>query len=253
VSAGVVVVGGGSSVCREIAEAFRRRGDRVHVADVDRAALAATVAANPGMGGTVCDVGSDADVERLFAEAGWLGGVDVLVNGVGIGGPRAPVEEVTVDEWQTVLNVDVTGTFRCIRAVAGGMKERGSGSIVNFSSCSARTAPPLRSPYVAAKTAIEGLTRSLARELGPYGVRCNAIVPGAIENDRLRSILTRNAEAKAVSVDEYRAEVLRYVSLRRSIELDEFAGLVLFLCSDAGRGITGQLLNLDGNVEWEEG
>jgi NAD(P)-dependent dehydrogenase (short-subunit alcohol dehydrogenase family) len=253
VSSGVVVVGGGSSVCREIAEAFLRRDDRVHVADVDEAAVAATLAANPGMRGTVCDVGSDADVERLFADAAWLGAVDVLVNGVGIGGPRAPVEEVTVDEWQSVLNVDVTGTFRCIRAVAGGMKERGRGSIVNFSSCSTRTAPPLRSPYVAAKAAIEGLTRSLARELGPYGVRCNAIVPGAIENERLRGIFERNADARGVTVEEYRAEVLRYVSLRRSIELDEFADLVLFLCSDAARGITGQLLSLDGNVEWEDG
>jgi NAD(P)-dependent dehydrogenase (short-subunit alcohol dehydrogenase family) len=207
---------------------------------------------NPGLHGTVADIGSDEDVERLFREAlTWMGHADVLVNCVGIAGPRAPIEEIELDEWSHVLDVNVTGFFRCTRLAVPGMKERGHGSIVNFSSCSSHLAPPLRAAYVTSKAAVEGLTRCLARELGPYGVRCNAILPGAIDNERFQTIVERNAAARGLSPDDYRAELLRYVSLRRAIAVEEFADLVLYLCSHSARGVTGQLIRLDGNVEWE--
>lgn len=204
------------------------------------------------MRGTVADIGRDDDVERLFREAlDWMDHVDVLVNCVGIAGPRAPVEDIPPDGWNEVLNVNITGFFRCIKLAVPGMKERRHGSIVNFSSCSSHLAPPLRAAYVTSKAAVEGLTRCLARELGPYDVRCNAILPGAIDNERFQTIVERNAAARRMPAAEYRGELLRYVSLRRAIDMDEFADLVLFLCSPTGRGITGQLIRLDGNVEWE--
>ncbi|MGH3040204.1 MAG: SDR family NAD(P)-dependent oxidoreductase, partial [Gaiellaceae bacterium] len=145
----MLVTGAGESVGRVIAEAFLSRGDRVHICDVDAPAVEATLADNPGMRGTVADIGEDGDVERLFDEAqGWLGHVEVLVNCVGIAGPRAPVESIPLDEWNLVRNVNVTGFFRCTRLAAPGMKERRHGSIVNFSSCSSHLAPPLRAAYV---------------------------------------------------------------------------------------------------------
>lgn len=224
----------------------------MHICDVLPTGVQATLADNLGMRGTIADVGEDDDVERLFHEAqDWLGHVDVLVNCVGIAGPRAPVESIPLDEWSHVLNVNVTGFFRCTRLAVPGMKERRHGSIVNFSSCSSHLSPPLRAAYVASKAAVEGFTRCLARELGPYDVRCNAILPGAIHNQRLQTIVERNAAARGVKAAEYRDELLRYVSLRRAIDMDEFADLVLFLCSSQARGITGQLIRLDGNVEWE--
>jgi NAD(P)-dependent dehydrogenase (short-subunit alcohol dehydrogenase family) len=215
-------------------------------------AVETALTANPSMRGTVADVGSDEDVGRLFDDAfEWMGHADVLVNGVGIAGPRAPIEELSAEDWNEVLNVNVTGFARCVRRALPGMKERSHGSIINFSSCSSHLAPPMRSVYVASKAAVEGLTRCVAREVGPLGVRCNAILPGAINNERLQRIFDRNAAARGITVAEYSQEVLSYVSLRRSIEMDEFAELVLFLCSDAARGISGQLIRLDGNMEWE--
>jgi NAD(P)-dependent dehydrogenase (short-subunit alcohol dehydrogenase family) len=250
---GVLVTGAGDSVGRVIAEAFLRRGDRVHICDIDPERVRATLEANPGMGGTVADIASDADVDRLHEEAlEHVAELDVLVNCVGAAGPRAEIEAVSSEDWNAIMDVNVTGFVRCIARLVPDMKARGRGSIVNFSSGSTCTAPPLRTPYVASKAAVEGMTRSLARELGPYGVRCNAILPGAIENGRLRAIVERNAEAHGVSPEDYRQELVRYISLRRTIEMDEFADLVLFLCSAGGRGITGQLLRLDGNVEWED-
>lgn len=248
----MLVTGGGSSTPRRIAEAFHALGDRVHVCDRDAAAVEATARANPGLRGTVADVGDPAEVERVVAEAlGWLGGVDVLVNAVGISGPRAAVEDVTYEQWDEVMRVDVGSFFAFAKLLAPGMKAQGDGCIVNFSSASSHLAPPFRAPYVAAKSAVEGLTRCLARELGPHGVRVNAILPGAIENERMQGIFERSAAAEGVTVEAFREGFLQYASLRRTIQMDELADLVLFLCSPSGSGITGQLLRLDGNLEWE--
>jgi NAD(P)-dependent dehydrogenase (short-subunit alcohol dehydrogenase family) len=248
----VVITGGGDSVCRVIAEAFLAQGDNVHICDLREESVSATVAANPGLRGTVADVGEDAHVERLFADAGdWMNGVDVLVNGVGIAGPHALTENTATADWATALNVNVIGMVRCIRKVLPGMKERRRGAILNFSSCSAQTAPPNRSVYVASKAAVDGLTRCLAREVGPYGITCNAIQPGAIENERLTQIIARNAKARGQTAHEFRERALEFVSLRRTVGMQEIAGYVVFLCSDEARAITGQLLRIDGNFEWE--
>ena len=248
----VVITGGGDSVCRVIAEAFLERGDKVHVCDVREESVSATVAANPELRATVADVGNDADVERLFLEvADWMPHVDVLVNGVGVAGPHAPAEETDPTEWNHVFNVNVVGMVRCLRHVVPGMKANGHGTIVNFSSCSSQTVPPNRTVYVASKAAVDGLTRSLARELGPYGITCNAVLPGAIENDRLAQIIARSAHARGQSPEAYREEALKFCSLRRTVDMQEIAHYVVFLCSNEARAITGQLLRIDGNFEWE--
>ena len=249
----VVLTGAGDSVGRVIAEAFLSRGNKVHIADIREEAVAATLEANPKMHGTVADTGKVEDVEKLFQKAlGWMGNVDVLIYCVGIGGPRACVEDISFAQWDEVITANLNGFFFCVKQVVPEMKKRRHGAIVAFSSVSSRTAVPLRSPYVASKAGLEGLTRCLARELGPSGIRCNAILPGPINNARLQRVLQRNADARRISVEEVEAEVLAYVSLGRKIEMREFADLVLYLTSEKGRSITGQLIELGGNVEWED-
>lgn len=250
---GVVITGGGDSVGRVMAEKFLAQGDRVHICDVNADALTVTLAANPGMTGTVGSVGVAADVKRIFADAHIaLGQVDVLVNAVGIAGPRGPLESLDNAAWEETIATNLNGMFYCLKEVLPGMKQRRHGVIVNFSSSSTKTGLPNRTPYIASKAAVEGLTHTLAREVGPFNIRCNAILPGAINNARLKFILERTAKAQGVSVEEAEAGLLRYISMRTKIEPEELADTVLFLASDKARHITGQMIEVSGLAEWEE-
>ena len=251
-SENVVITGGGDSVGRVIAAKCLARGDRVHICDVREEPLQRTLQANPGMRGTVADVGKASDVATLFEQVrAWMHPVSVLVNVVGVAGPLAGIEDIKNEEWDDVIHVNVNSMFYCIKEVVPGMKEAGRGSIVNFSSGSTRTLPPMRTPYVASKYAIEGLTRTLARELGPHNIRCNVILPGMINNARMQGMMERTAEATGKSVEEIEAEHLNYISMRTKIEPDEIADMVLFLASGAAPHVTGQLVGVCGNAEWE--
>ncbi len=248
----VLVTGAGDSVGRVIAETFADQGARVHICDIREDAVNKTLSENPEMSGSTCNVGSKPEVDRLFDEVSRnLGHVDVLVNCVGIAGPNVPLEAIKEDEWQSVLQINVTGMFYLMQKAIPGMKERRSGAIVNFSSSSTRSGLPNRTAYIVSKYAVEGLTRNAARELGPYNIRCNAVLPGAINNARLQEIFGRCANEAGVSIEEYEAEALRYISMRTKIELDELANAVWFLASDMAPHITGVLLEVSGGHEWE--
>jgi NAD(P)-dependent dehydrogenase (short-subunit alcohol dehydrogenase family) len=252
VTENVLVTGGADSVGRVMAERFLARGDKVHICDVREDALRDTLAANPGMRGTVANVGDPRAVERTFADAAaWLGDVTVLVNNVGIAGPRAAMEDIAYADWDQTITVNLSGMFYCMKHAIPGMKRQGRGAIVNFSTGSTRTRLPLRAPYVAAKAGVEGLTLNAARELGPYNIRCNAILPGMINNARMQRIVRANAEATGRTPESIEGEYLKYISMRTKIEPNEIADMVLFLASDAARKVTGELISVSGNVEWE--
>lgn len=249
----VLVTGGADSVGRVMAEAFAARGDRVHICDVQPDALAATLAANPGMRGTLADVGDPTALARTIAEAtAWLGEISVLVNNVGIGGPRAGIEDIALDAWDRTLAVNVTAMFHAMQLVVPGMKRHGGGAIVNFSSGSTRTRLPGRTAYVVSKFAVEGLTLNAARELGPHGIRVNAILPGMIDNARMRGIVAAKARETGRPPDAIEADYLRFISLRAKTQPADLAAMVLFLASDAGRLVTGELIAVSGNLEWED-
>ncbi len=249
----VVITGGGDSVGRVMAEKFLAQGDRVHICDVNGDALAATLAANPGMTGTAGSVGAPEDVKRIFAEAfAAMGRVDVLVNAVGIAGPHGAIETLDNAAWEQTININLNGMFYCMKEVLPGMKARRQGVIINFSSGSTRTGLPNRTPYVASKYAVEGLTHTAARELGPHNIRCNAILPGAINNQRMQMVIERNAAAQGLTPAELKERLLRYISMRTMIEPEELADTVLFLASDKARHITGQMIEVSGLCEWEE-
>jgi NAD(P)-dependent dehydrogenase (short-subunit alcohol dehydrogenase family) len=252
VSQNVLVTGAGQSVGRVMAEKFLARGDRVHICDLDDGLLQGTLKANPGLRGTRCDVGQEAEVDRLFQDAfAWLGHVDVLVNAVGISGPRGPIESLSFADWRATMAANLDSMFLTVRKAAPGMKQNKRGAIVNFSTGSTRTVMPFRTPYNASKAGVEGLTRTLARELGPDGIRVNAILPGAIDNQRFKNVIGRIAEQSGRRYEEVEQEQLQYVSMRTKISPAELADMVLFLCSDSARHVTGQLIGVDGNLEWE--
>lgn len=249
----VLVTGAGDSVGRAIAERFLQKGAEVHICDVRGDAVAATLAANPGMSGSVTDVGVRAEVDALFADVrANVGDLTILVNVVGMAGPRAAIEDIDEDEWDKTIGVNLSGMFYTMKRAVPMLKANGGGSIVNFSTCSTRTGIPFRAPYIASKAGVEGLTKNSARELGPSGIRVNAILPGIINNDRFRFIVQRNVDATGRSFDDIENDYLKYVSLRCKVELSEFADMVEFITSDAGKKITGEIIAVSGNMEWEE-
>ena len=245
----VMVTAGGAGIGRAIAEAFAVDGARVHVCDVDEAALEDFARACPGARATRADVASQADVDRFFDEAqAWLGGLDVLVNNAGIAGPTARVEDIDPPDWERTLAINVNGQFYCARRAVPLLKAAGGGSIVNLSSSAGVMGFPLRTPYAASKWAVVGFTKSLSMELGAFGIRVNAICPGAVAGPRIERVIAADAEARGLSVETVRGSVLSQNSLEEFIEPESIARQVLFLCSPAGRQISGQAISVDGDT-----
>jgi NAD(P)-dependent dehydrogenase (short-subunit alcohol dehydrogenase family) len=248
----VVVTAGAGGAGRVIAAMFADAGAKVLTCDLDARAVAAYASARPDIAVLEGDVGDERTVERVFAEAERRHGpVDVLVNNVGIAGPTAAVEDISTADWAQSLQANLTSHFLCARRAVPNMKARGSGLIVNISSGSAKVGLPLRLPYVVTKGAILSLTTNLARELGPHGIRVNAILPGAIRGERIQRVISAKAKALGVPAADYERDMLRYVSLRTLVEPEDIAAMIVFLASPAGCRVTGQLIGVDGNVEYE--
>jgi len=249
----VVVTAGGQGIGYAITEQFRAAGARAFICDVEPARLAAAREGLPGIGTAVADVADPAAVAALFDAAfEYLGGIDVLVNNAGIGGLRAAVEDIDAAEWARVMAVNIGGAFHCVKQVVPRMKAQQSGCIINISTASVRTGLPLRTSYVTSKHGVMGLTQNLARELGPAGIRVNAILPGLIDNARGRALVQRAADEAGVSFAEAEADALRYISMRCWIDPHEVGDVAVFLASDAARHISGQFISVCGNAEWEE-
>jgi NAD(P)-dependent dehydrogenase (short-subunit alcohol dehydrogenase family) len=181
-----------------------------------------------------------------------LGGLDVLVNNCGIAGPRGAIEDLSVEEWDRTIRVNLSGMFYALRAVLPVFKAQRAGCIINISTTSARTGLPRRLPYVASKAGVLGLTTNVAREVGPWNIRCNAILPGIVDNPRGRRIVAQVAAEKGVTAEAMETEFLRYTSMRSWVQPGEVADLAVFLASPGARHISGQLIGVCGNVEWEE-
>jgi NAD(P)-dependent dehydrogenase (short-subunit alcohol dehydrogenase family) len=246
----VIITAGASGIGLQTARAFVEEGAKVHVCDVDEAALAALQTSDPALGRTVCDVSDRDAVARLFDDAiGWLGGLDVLVNNAGIAGPTEPVDRIAPEEWDRCVDVCLTSQFNCTRLAVEHLKKSGNASIINLSSAAGKHGFALRTPYAAAKWGVIGFTKSLAIELGPYGIRSNAILPGVVEGERIQRVFEGKARARNVSVAEIEAEALSRVSLRTMVTARQLADQILFLCSPRGRTISGQAVSVCGDIQ----
>jgi NAD(P)-dependent dehydrogenase (short-subunit alcohol dehydrogenase family) len=245
-----IVTAGAGGIGRAIADALIGHGARVHVCDVDPAALEAFQAAHATAGTTRADVAEEGDVARLFADAtARLGGLDLLVNNAGIAGPTGAVEAIAVAEWRRCLDIGLTGQFLCTRLAVPLLKAAGGGAIVNMSSAAGRFGYAWRTPYAAAKWGVIGFTQSLAKELGPANIRVNAILPGIVAGPRIERVIAARAQQEGVSYEAMEQTYLDRVSLRRMVTAEDVAGTVLWLVSAAGANISGQSIGVDGNVE----
>ncbi|MEF8841098.1 MAG: SDR family oxidoreductase [Haloarculaceae archaeon] len=186
----------------------------------------------------------DATVERF-------GGLDCLVNNAGIAGPTKPVEEVTVDEWNHTMDVNVLGPFLCTKHAAPHLRESKQGSLINIGSISGKRPLADRTPYTASKMAVIGLTRTLAFELGEDDVTVNTICPGATRGDRIERVIQGQADAQGISFEEAKRKVFSEdAALGRLVEPEDVAGMVAYLASERGRRITAQDVNVDGGTVW---
>jgi NAD(P)-dependent dehydrogenase (short-subunit alcohol dehydrogenase family) len=231
------VTGAGSGIGRGCALALARAGVAVWALDRDEAALVATeeVSAEEGLGlrGIACDV---TDPDSVQAAAAVAGAVDILVNAAGIGRPGALLD-VTADDWQRVLDVNLTGYLTTTQAFAPGMVERGSGSLIHIASISSRHPQPGSGAYSASKAGVVQLSQQLAYELGPSGVRSNTVSPGLV-----RTPMTE-AYYRSPGVAERRDAA---VPLRRVAGADDVADVVVFLASERSRYVTGADITVDG-------
>jgi len=241
----VLITAGAAGIGRVTAQTFLDAGARVHVCDVDEKPLPREI------GFTRADVASLADVERLFGEVkNQLGGLDVLINNAGIAGPTAKVEDIQPEDWERCIAVDLNGMFYCTRKAMPMIKAAGGGSIVNLSSAAGRHGFPQRSPYAAAKWGVVGFTKTLAVEAGPDKVRVNCILPGLVAGKRNKEITAAKASAQGISVAEVHRRLVETTSLRSMVSEQDIANMILFLCSDAGKHITGQPIAVDADVRY---
>jgi NAD(P)-dependent dehydrogenase (short-subunit alcohol dehydrogenase family) len=245
----VLITAGASGIGREMTRGFLAAGARVAVIDVDAPGLEALRRECPPVTTEVCDLAELAQIETSVPRCvAALEGLDVLVNNAGIAGPTAPVEEYDPAEWDRVMHVNLGGTFNVTRLAIPALKRSRGGCIINMSSAAGRFGYPQRSAYSASKWGIVGFTKTLAMELGEFGIRANAILPGPVAGERMERVLAGRAASSGRSVEEERASGLRNQSLKYFTQAGEVAALALFLASEAGRSISGQALPIDGDM-----
>lgn len=245
----VVITAGAAGIGRAIAEAFDEKGAKIHVCDVVPDVLESCKRDKPHWGTTLCDVSIERQVATLFAEAeAQMGGLDVLVNNAGIAGPTASVEDMNPADWDKTIAINLNSQFYCAHHAVPLLKKSSNASIVCISSIAGRLAYANRTPYAATKWAIRGLAESLAWELGPYGIRVNAILPGIVEGPRIENVIRARAEKEGVDFDTMEQKYKDMASLRRMVTARDVAMQALFFCSEAGRNISGQSISVDGHV-----
>jgi meso-butanediol dehydrogenase/(S,S)-butanediol dehydrogenase/diacetyl reductase len=248
-----LVTGGNRGIGRAIALRLAEAGFAVCVSGRDEDALAEAVAELDDRGaralGFAGDVSSEDDVAALVERASELGFLEAVVNNAAVAGPTMPLQALPANEFVSVLAANLLGPFLVAKHALPGMIERRSGSIVNIGSVAGVQAYPLRSPYAASKWGLVGLTRTLAAEVGQYGIRVNLVAPGPTRGERADAVIRARAEASGVPEDDVRRTFEDRIPLRRFVEPGEVAAAVVFLCSDAASGITGQSFCVSGGFE----
>src|SRR5689334_6257004 len=248
-----VITGAGRGIGRAIALTCARNGADVAIAARSKDQIEEVAAEIQSMGrgalAVTTDLREPVQVDRLAAAVRReFGDVDLLVNNSGVAGPTKLLWDVSVDEWEETLRVNLTGVFLCCRAFLPAMVERHDGCIVVIGSATGKRPLHGRTPYAASKLGLVGLVRTLAWEAGPYGVRVNLISPGAVDGDRLETVVEAQATARGIGTHEVRAELAAASPLHRFVEAEHIADAVVFLASGAGASITGEDVNVTAGM-----
>jgi len=222
----------------------------VHVCDASMDNIDAFLSANSNATATLADVGNRDDIGRVFSDLKKQhGGLHALINNAGVAGPSAPVEETDEDGWDRCIRINLSGTFYMTRHAVPLLKEHKRASIINIASTAALFGYPLRSPYAASKWGQIGLTKTWAMELGPLGIRVNAVCPTSVSGPRIEAVIRRDAEQRGLTEDEVRHVYERHTSMRAFVSAEEVADTVLFLLSNQASKISGQSIAVDGHTE----
>lgn len=246
----VVITAGAGGIGLAMARAMLNEGARVSVCDIDTCSIKALSGHDERLLALQVDVSNPEAVRTYFEIVQQrFGGLDILVNNAGIAGPTAPCEEVSIEDWQRTIEIDLNAQFYCAKYAIPMIKASGGGSILNMASNAAFFGYALRSPYTAAKWALIGLTKTLAMELGPYNIRVNALCPCSVEGPRIDGVIAREAASRGLPIDRIRADYQRQSSLRTFVTNEDVTAMALFLLSDAGRRISGQAIGVDGHTE----
>lgn len=245
----VLVTGGAAGIGRAIAGRFVAAGDKVLTCDIDAAELDAAKAALPGLMTVSCDVSDPLQVDILFAALERdLGRLDVLVANVGVGGPTLPADQLPLADWQRVMDVNLTGTFDVTRRAIPLLKDS-KGTIVILSSAAGRLGYPNRIPYAVSKWGLVGMAKTLAAELGEFGISANAILPGAVGGERFERVIEGRAALSGRSFEDEMMAGFANQSLKQVVEPSHVADLVHFLTTPAGRSISGAALPIDNDLQ----
>ena len=240
-----LITAGGAGMGRATALAMHALGARVYTCDVEPQSLAGLPAEITRF---QCDASNPSSVNDMF-DAVVADGLDILVNNAGVGGPTKPIEQVTDEEWRHCMGVCIDSQFYCARRAVPVFRAQQSGVMINLVSAAGIMGFPNRSPYVAAKWAVTGLTKTLAMELGPDNIRVNGIVPGNVNGDRMERVIQAHAEAEAREPEAVRRMYAIGTSMQCYVDPEEISDLICFMCSDHARHISGQIVAVDGYTE----
>jgi NAD(P)-dependent dehydrogenase (short-subunit alcohol dehydrogenase family) len=242
-----IVTGSGSGIGQAIALQAAALGASVVGLDLNEQAAQATAAAAVDLPGSLssrqCDAGSEAQIREVFAAIAADGEIDFLVNAAGVEGPGDHIGDLSADAWDSVMRINVRGSFLTMREVLPRMRDRGAGSIVNIGSAGSLLGLGGLASYAASKHALAGLSKSAVAESAKYGVRINVVCPGPIDTP-----LQDRAEAKAVDPAEFRRHQEAVIPQGRYGTSDEVASLVVFLLGDSAAYINGALIPIDGGL-----
>ena len=196
------------------------------------------------------DAKNEDSVEKYFYSLKErIASIDALINNVGIAGPTGPMESLSISDWKNTIDINLNSHFYFTKHSIPLLKNNKGGSIINISSTAGLFGFPLRTPYVASKWAVIGVTKSLAIELGEFNIRVNAICPGSVLGDRMKRVIEAKAKSTGISEEELQKDYESMVSLKTFVSEEDIANMALFLLSNEANKISGQVMTVDGNTE----